>query len=186
MEISIIALMIILSAVFVPIVLVAALVYVLMRNRPGSEIRRAERSPEGRERVAAFREKREHYEEERERILGMVESGTISADEADRLLDTLDRETPTMACPFCSEEIRAGAVKCKHCRSFLSEEAARPKRLTRSDDRMLAGVCGGLAEHFELDPTLVRILAAVVAFFSGIIAGLILYLVAALIIPDKE
>ena len=42
------------------------------------------------------------------------------------------------------------------------------KRLTRRrDDRMIAGVCSGVADYVGLDPTLVRVLAVVAAVFSG-------------------
>ncbi len=58
------------------------------------------------------------------------------------------------------------------------------KRLYRSrTDRMLAGVLGGLAEYFGLDPSLVRIGYVLVTFFSAGIPGILLYLVVALIVP---
>jgi phage shock protein C len=56
------------------------------------------------------------------------------------------------------------------------------RRLYRSrHDRLLAGVAGGVAEHFDLDPTLVRILWLVSIFFGGL--GLFLYIVMAIIVP---
>jgi phage shock protein PspC (stress-responsive transcriptional regulator) len=59
------------------------------------------------------------------------------------------------------------------------------KRLTRSrDDRVIAGVCGGLARYFNIDPVFVRIAAVAVAFIGG--AGLLLYLAALLLIPSDE
>lgn len=48
-------------------------------------------------------------------------------------------------------------------------------------DRFLFGVCGGLAEYFEVDPTLVRILTAVLCTTG---TGLLLYIVAAVVIPE--
>ncbi|MDR2121331.1 MAG: PspC domain-containing protein [Tannerella sp.] len=55
------------------------------------------------------------------------------------------------------------------------------KRLYRSDkEKMIAGVCGGIAEYFDLDPTLVRvgyILLSVFTFFSGLLAYVILWIV---------
>ena len=57
----------------------------------------------------------------------------------------------------------------------------QPKRLYRSDaDKMIGGVCGGIAEYFTLDPTLVRIgyiLLSVFTIFSGFLAYLILWVV---------
>ena len=63
---------------------------------------------------------------------------------------------------------------------------APPKRLTRSShDKMVAGVCGGLAEYFNVDPTLVRI-AAVVALCLGFPAVFLGYIVAWAIVPQTR
>jgi len=57
------------------------------------------------------------------------------------------------------------------------------KRLYRStQERMLCGVCGGIAEYFNVDPTLVR-LGTVVLACSG--TGFFAYIVAAIIIPYR-
>jgi phage shock protein C len=57
------------------------------------------------------------------------------------------------------------------------------KRLYRSrNQRMLAGVSGGLAEYFGIDPTIVRLGFVITSFFGG--AGIIGYVVAWLIIPE--
>ena len=58
------------------------------------------------------------------------------------------------------------------------------KRLTLSDDRMLGGVCGGIAEFFGLDPTLVRIAYALLTVFTAF-SGIILYPILYWIIPSK-
>ncbi|MCX6397280.1 MAG: PspC domain-containing protein [Propionibacteriales bacterium] len=64
------------------------------------------------------------------------------------------------------------------------EAAPQPKRLLRTnDDKMIAGVCGGLARYFGIDPTLVRV-AAVVALVVGFPAALIAYVVAWAITPQ--
>ena len=68
-----------------------------------------------------------------------------------------------------------------------TEPVASPlgRRLTLSQsDRQLAGVCGGLAEYFGVDSTIVRLLWVIVSIFAGaIVGGLIAYVVAWLIIP---
>lgn len=65
------------------------------------------------------------------------------------------------------------------------QDPAPSKRLSRSgDDRKLAGVAGGVARHFELDPSLVRIAFVVLALFGGL--GLALYGLVALIVPADE
>ncbi len=56
------------------------------------------------------------------------------------------------------------------------------KKLYRSEtDRRIAGVCGGIAEYFGIDSTIVRLLWVFVSLWFG--AGLIAYLIAALVIP---
>jgi phage shock protein PspC (stress-responsive transcriptional regulator) len=58
-------------------------------------------------------------------------------------------------------------------------------RIYRShDERMLAGVAGGLAEYFDVDPTLVRLAWAIATLATGPVAVL-LYLICALIIPRE-
>jgi phage shock protein C len=58
------------------------------------------------------------------------------------------------------------------------------KKLYRSEsDRMLAGVCGGIAEVYDFDPTLVR-LVTIVLIFSGL--SPLLYLLAWIIIPAES
>ncbi len=60
------------------------------------------------------------------------------------------------------------------------------ERLYRSvDDRVIAGVCGGLAVRFELDPSLVRVLWVVVALVTGGFPLLILYVVMAAVVPEE-
>ncbi len=58
------------------------------------------------------------------------------------------------------------------------------KRLFRSnDDRMLAGVCGGIAEYFNLDPSLIRLGWVLLTLVFG--TGFIVYLAAWIIVPEK-
>lgn len=58
------------------------------------------------------------------------------------------------------------------------------KRLYRSKrDVMICGVCGGIAEYFDIDPTIVRLVAVVLVFGWG--SGLLAYLVGAIIIPKN-
>lgn len=66
----------------------------------------------------------------------------------------------------------------------MSEPPAR-KRLVRSDDRMLAGVCAGVADYFGIDATLVRIVM-VLAVLLGFGAGILLYIAGWLLMPDTE
>jgi phage shock protein C len=58
-----------------------------------------------------------------------------------------------------------------------------PRKLYRSrTHRMVAGVCGGLAEYFNVDATLIRALFVLLAVFGG--SGLVIYLVMWILVPD--
>ena len=58
------------------------------------------------------------------------------------------------------------------------------KRLYKSKiNKMLCGVCGGIAEYFDLDPTLIRLGWALFCALGG--SGIIAYIIAAIIIPDN-
>lgn len=61
-----------------------------------------------------------------------------------------------------------------------------PKRLTRSrDDRVVSGLCGGLARYLNMDPSLVRILTVVLTLVtSG--AALLVYVIALLVVPEDD
>ena len=60
------------------------------------------------------------------------------------------------------------------------------KRLYKSrQNRMISGVCGGIAEYFNIDPTVVRLIAVLLGFFAGaFIGGVIIYFICAAVIPD--
>jgi phage shock protein C len=61
-------------------------------------------------------------------------------------------------------------------------------RLARSDnDKQIAGVCGGLAEFFGVDSTMVRLAAVIVAIYPGaVIGGIVAYLIAWFIMPARS
>ncbi|MBO4837369.1 MAG: PspC domain-containing protein [Clostridia bacterium] len=59
------------------------------------------------------------------------------------------------------------------------------KKITRSrNNRMIAGVCGGIGEYFNVDPTLIRLGFVALSFLAG--GGLMVYIIAAVIIPSGE
>jgi len=61
---------------------------------------------------------------------------------------------------------------------------AEPRRLYRSErERKIAGICGGLAKYFNVDPVMVRLATIVLAVVSGILPLVIVYLAAILIVP---
>ena len=93
-----------------------------------------------------------------------------------------------MLCPTCQKEIADGSNFCYNCGAKLGAgvpahtDAAPPKRLMRSSrDKKLGGVCAGLAEYFDLDPTIVRIVWLLAIFLGG--TGLLLYLILWIALP---
>lgn len=64
---------------------------------------------------------------------------------------------------------------------------ARPRRLTRSNrNKMIAGVCGGLAEYLNMDPTVVRVLYVLLSILSVAFPGIIAYIVLMFLMPPPE
>ena len=58
------------------------------------------------------------------------------------------------------------------------------KKLFRSiDNRMVCGVCGGIGNYFNVDPTLIRLVWVLASFLGG--SGLLVYIIAAIIIPEE-
>jgi phage shock protein C len=67
---------------------------------------------------------------------------------------------------------------------MTAEVETEPRRLYRSRrDRKVAGVLGGIAEHYNVDPSLVRILYIVAAFFTAVVPLSFMYFLMWLIIP---
>lgn len=60
------------------------------------------------------------------------------------------------------------------------------KRLTKSKNKVFLGVCGGLAEYFNIDPTIVRLIALVLLVMTGFFPVGLIYVIAALIMPDAD
>lgn len=60
------------------------------------------------------------------------------------------------------------------------------KKLSKDlSDKKISGVCSGIAKYFGQDPTLIRILVILIIIFTGFIPGLIAYILAAFIMPEK-
>ena len=66
----------------------------------------------------------------------------------------------------------------------LKRNPGMAKKLYRSkENRKVAGVCGGIGEYFDIDPTLVRLLAVALVFAGG--SGVLGYIVAWIIVPEE-
>jgi phage shock protein PspC (stress-responsive transcriptional regulator) len=89
-------------------------------------------------------------------------------------------------CPYCAEDIRREAVKCRYCGSYLVPRTPVAEWARRRDNRMVAGVCAGLAEQFDVSVTVLRLAFVVGALFSGFAPAAILYVVLWVIMPLEE
>lgn len=67
--------------------------------------------------------------------------------------------------------------------SILSMSSYKQLRKS-STERMISGVCGGLAEYFGVDPTLVRIAYVALSVFSAVFPGILVYIILMIIMPE--
>jgi phage shock protein C len=58
------------------------------------------------------------------------------------------------------------------------------KKLYRSSNRILAGLCGGLAEYLDVDPTLIRVIYAALSLFTVGFPGVLLYIILMILMPN--
>ena len=63
---------------------------------------------------------------------------------------------------------------------------ANDKKLVRSNNKIIAGVCGGIAEYFDVDPTLIRVVYAALTLFTAGFPGVLLYIIMMLMMPQPE
>src|SRR5580704_2990870 len=96
----------------------------------------------------------------------------------------------TMTCPSCSKNIAIGSNYCYNCGAKQPESGApglspvtgAPKRLMRSStDKKVAGVCAGLADYFDMDPTIIRVIWLLCVVCGGV--GLLAYLILWVVLP---
>jgi phage shock protein C len=97
-----------------------------------------------------------------------------------------------MTCPNCQKPVPEGSNFCCNCgaKQFAAADATPPqnvhvKRLVRStNDRKIAGVCAGIADYFDLDPTIVRVIWLLATMIPG--PNIIAYLVLWLALPEGQ
>ena len=90
-----------------------------------------------------------------------------------------------MFCNSCGKSIADDAQFCSQCGAVVGSRHA-PRKLIRSrSDRRIAGVCGGLGEYLGVDTTVVRLIWFFVTFVSGIVPGILVYVLAWIIVPEE-
>jgi phage shock protein C len=90
-----------------------------------------------------------------------------------------------MYCNACGKAIADDVRFCPHCGNVVGI-LPKPKKLMRSRaDKKIAGVCAALAQYFNLDVSLVRILSFFITLATGVCPGVVTYLLAWIIIPAE-
>ena len=80
------------------------------------------------------------------------------------------------------DELEYRIIETEKVNNNQEDKKMGDKKLTKSADRKIFGVCGGIGEYLGIDPTVVRLLWVIFTFMGG--AGLLAYIIAAIIIPE--
>ncbi len=98
-----------------------------------------------------------------------------------------------MNCPNCQKDIASGSKFCYNCGAKQAETpgpaappayAARKRFVRSTNDRKIAGVCAGVADYFDMDPTIIRVLWLIAVLCFG--TGLFVYVILWIAVPEGQ
>jgi len=90
-----------------------------------------------------------------------------------------------MYCNACGKAIAEDEHFCSHCGNVVGIPSTPKKLMRPRAEKKIAGVCAGLAQQFDLDVSLVRILYFFITFATGVCPGVVTYLLAWIIVPEE-
>jgi phage shock protein C len=88
-----------------------------------------------------------------------------------------------MYCNYCGKVIQDDANHCAYCGKRVGGVIARKRLVRPRVGRKIAGVCAGVAEYFDVDVTIIRVVWLITAVMTGI--GLLSYPIAWIIMPEE-
>ena len=88
-----------------------------------------------------------------------------------------------MYCNYCGKVIQDDAYHCAYCGKRVGAVLARKRLIRPRAGRKIAGVCLGVAEYFDLDVSLVRLVWLLAAVLTGV--GLLTYPIAWIVMPEE-
>lgn len=90
-----------------------------------------------------------------------------------------------MFCNGCGKSITDDARYCNYCGAGVGVRH-NPRKLVRPRaDRKIAGICAGLGNYLGLDPIVVRLIWVFLTFVSGLLPGIVVYVLAWIIVPEE-
>ena len=90
-----------------------------------------------------------------------------------------------MYCNACGKAIADDGRFCSYCGNVVGVPSMPNKLMRSRADRKIAGVCAGLAQYFDRDVSLVRILCLFITLATGVCPGIVTYLLAWIIVPSE-